>query len=83
MIEAAKTRSRTRANISRELRALLGAALVLVFVAWLASTNGTLDIPITTTLEAVWKGVTGRAAQLQGLEAIVWNLRLPRVMFGV
>jgi iron complex transport system permease protein len=68
--------------ISRDVRALLGAAVVLVFVAWLASTNGTLDIPITTTLEAVWKGTTGRAAQLEGLEAIVWNLRLPRVVFG-
>ena len=61
---------------------MLGAALVLVFVAWLASTNGTLDIPISTTLEAVWKGISGRAAQLEGLEAIVWNLRLPRVVFG-
>ena len=82
MIEAAQTKPRSRVTISRELRALLGAALALVFVAWLACTNGTLDIPIITTLEAVWKGVSGRAAQLEGLEAIVWNLRLPRVIFG-
>jgi iron complex transport system permease protein len=82
MIEVAPTKPRSRAMISRDVRALLGAAVVLVFVAWLASTNGTLDIPISTTLEAVWKGITGRAAQLEGLEAIVWNLRLPRVIFG-
>jgi iron complex transport system permease protein len=82
MIDAVPTKPRPRALISRDVRALLGAALALVFVAWLASTNGMLDIPITTTLEAVWKGITGRAAQLEGLEAIVWNLRLPRVIFG-
>jgi iron complex transport system permease protein len=82
MIEAAPS-GRTRTVISRELRALFGAMIVLLLVAWLASTNGTLDIPITTTLEAAWKGITGQAAELQGLEAIVWNVRLPRVIFGV
>ena len=61
---------------------MLGSGIVLLLVAWLASTNGTLDIPIATTLEAAWKGITGHSAGLQGLEAIVWNVRLPRVIFG-
>lgn len=81
MIKAAPSR-RTRTVISRELRAMLGSVIVLLLVAWLASTNGTLDIPIATTLEAAWKGITGHSAGLQGLEAIVWNVRLPRVIFG-
>ena len=59
------------------------AAIALVLVVLFAATNGTLDIPVSTTLEAAWKGITGRSASLEGLEAIVWNVRLPRVIFGV
>ena len=42
--------------------------------------NGTLEINPDTTLRAVWHGLTGQP--LEGLELIVWNIRLPRVVFG-
>lgn len=60
--------------------ALSGAALVLVAAMLVAVGNGTLEIAPETTLRAVWHGLTGQSRE--GLEAIVWNIRLPRVVFG-
>lgn len=59
---------------------MLGSVVLLVGVVLLAVSNGTLDIALITTVRAVWHGVTGQS--LEGLELIVWNIRLPRVVFG-
>jgi iron complex transport system permease protein len=53
----------------------------LLFAVLLGVTNGTLEITPMQTLTAMQKGITG--SSLEGLEAIVWNLRLPRVVFAV
>jgi iron complex transport system permease protein len=65
----------------RAAAALLGALALLVAAGVLAAGNGTLSIPPGVTLAAIGKGVTG--APLEGLESIVWNLRLPRVAFAL
>ncbi len=61
---------------------MVGASITLVLVILIAVSNGTLEISPTTTFAAVWKGVNGQTARLEGLESIVWNLRLPRVAMG-
>jgi iron complex transport system permease protein len=43
--------------------------------------NGTLEISPWMTISAIWRGITG--ATLDGLEGIVWQLRLPRVVMAV
>ncbi len=80
MMNAPTQPIRTRPRVSRAAFALSGAAAVLVVVMLVAVGNGTLDIAPMTTIRAVWHGATGQP--LEGLELIVWNIRLPRVVFG-
>jgi iron complex transport system permease protein len=54
---------------------------LLLFLLLLAVTNGTLEITPAQTWNAILGGLSG--ASLEGLEAIVWNLRLPRVAFAI
>jgi iron complex transport system permease protein len=65
---------------SRAVLTLLGTAVLLLVVMIFAISNGTLEITPGLTLNAIWKGVSGQ--KLEGLEIIVWSLRLPRVVFG-
>jgi iron complex transport system permease protein len=65
---------------SRALTVLLGVGLLLVAIMIFAISNGTLEITPNLTVSAIWKGILGQ--KLEGLEVIVWNLRLPRVVFG-
>ena len=65
---------------SRAVLTLLGTGLTLVLVMVFAISNGTLEITPNLTISSIWKGLTGQ--KLEGLEIIVWNLRLPRVVFG-
>lgn len=66
---------------SRGLIALVVSMLVLVLAMLMAVGNGTLEISPATTLTAVMHGLLGRP--LEGLERIVWELRLPRVSMAV
>ncbi len=60
---------------------MLSAFGFLLLVALLAVSNGTLEITPSQTWAAIQKGLSGQP--LEGLEAIVWNLRLPRVAFAI
>jgi iron complex transport system permease protein len=62
---------------------VLGAFVALVVVVVFSASTGTLPISVSTTLSAVSKGLTGSGRSLEGLEGIVWNLRIPRVLTGV
>ncbi len=54
---------------------------LLVLAVLLGISNGTLEIGLGQTLTAIQKGLSGQP--LEGIEAIVWNLRLPRVVFAL
>ena len=60
---------------------ILAAFIFLVLAALLAVSNGTLEIAPIQTWQAILKGLSGQP--LEGLDAIVWNLRLPRVAFAI
>ena len=57
--------------------------VILIVCVVLSARSGALAIPIKVTLAAIAKGLVGGGTTLQGHEAIVWNLRLPRVLTGV
>ncbi len=59
---------------------MLGASLVLLLSVLVSVGNGTLEISPGVTLNAVWHGLSG--ARLEGLESIVFDLRLPRVLMA-
>jgi iron complex transport system permease protein len=65
---------------SRSLVVLLGVGLLLLVIMIFAISNGTLEVTPSITVSAIFKGISGQ--KLEGLEVIVWNLRLPRVVFG-
>jgi iron complex transport system permease protein len=67
-------------NGSRATAILLGMGVLLLCTLVFAISNGTLEITAATTISAIYKGISG--SKLEGLELIVWNLRLPRVVFG-
>ncbi len=54
---------------------------VLILAVLLSVSNGTLEITPIQTWNAVLKGISGQP--LEGMDAIVWNLRLPRVVFAI
>ncbi len=73
----ARNKSARRAGL-----ALTAAASLLVAGLLISAMNGTLAIPLMTTLRAIVVGLSGRAADLDGMGGIVWNLRLPRVLMA-
>jgi iron complex transport system permease protein len=66
----------------RRLLALSGASVVLA--AGLAISVGTGGVPIDAgaTAEALGAALRGHAADLTGLSAIVWNVRVPRALMA-
>src|SRR5262245_43217647 len=56
---------------------VLGTVALLFASVVLSASTGALAIPISTTLSSVAKGLTGGGHALDGLEGIVWNLRIP------
>jgi cobalamin transport system permease protein len=66
----------------RAAAAVGGAGLVLAGAVVLSAASGALPIPLRATLAALAAGVRGHAATLHGAEAIVWNLRFPRVLMA-
>jgi iron complex transport system permease protein len=62
------------------LGVVVGAGVVLVAALVFAVGNGTLEVAPWTVVTALVKGVTG--ARLEGLEGIVVDVRLPRVLMA-
>jgi iron complex transport system permease protein len=67
----------------RAVGALAGAAMVLVCSIAVSIGTGALPISLSTTVHALAEGVLGRGGSLDGSEAIVWNLRMPRVLMAI
>jgi iron complex transport system permease protein len=59
-----------------------GTVVMLVLVVLVSASTGALPIPVSTTLTALANGISG-ARRLDGLESIVFDLRIPRVLTGV
>lgn len=66
----------------RRIRVIAGASVLLLAGVVLSAGSGALAIDASTTLTALAAGVSGRAAQLTGAAAIVWVLRVPRVVMA-
>jgi iron complex transport system permease protein len=64
------------------LRLIALSAVALAVAVVVSSGLGAISVAPLTTLHAIARGLAGGAAALQGAEAIVWNLRLPRVLMG-
>lgn len=73
----ARRKSARRAGLTLATMALLLAAALLV-----SAMNGTLAIPLTTTLHAIVVALSGKAADLDAIGSVVCNLRLPRVLMA-
>ncbi len=71
---------RSNARIARTALILCSSALVLVACLLVSVSSGYLNLSLETTVDALWHGLSGQT--LQGNEFIVWNLRLPRAVFG-
>ena len=67
---------------SRGLAPIAIAAAALGAAILLSTSVGTLAIPVSTTLTAGLKGLCGAGRALRDLEAVVWELRIPRVLTG-
>jgi iron complex transport system permease protein len=67
---------------ARAVGALVCSGLVLFFAVVLSAGSGALSISPHATLAALAAGVQGRASGLDGAQAIVWNLRFPRVLMA-
>ncbi len=61
---------------------VVGLSIALAVAIVFSVSTGALAIPLSTILSAIAKSLGGRAATLDGLESIVWNLRIPRVLTG-
>ena len=67
---------------SRRIRVLVVASVLLLAGMILSAGSGALAIDSWTTLGALGAGLRGRAGELQGPAAIVWALRVPRVLLA-
>ena len=68
---------------ARPLAAIVGPALVLAIAVSVAVGNGARPIAVSATLSALAQGLRGHGASLEGVQAIVWNLRMPRVLMAL
>jgi iron complex transport system permease protein len=67
---------------ARAAAAIGGSALLLVCAMVLSAASGAIAISPSDTLAALAAGVRGHASDLEGVAAIVWNLRFPRVLMA-
>ncbi len=74
-------RARAHRN-ARTLVAIPGSALLLACAIVLSVGSGALPISLHATLVALSAGVRGHASELEGAGAIVWSLRVPRVLLA-
>jgi len=70
------------ARRARAVGAIAGTAAVLACALVVSAATGAIPISLRSTLDALAAGLEGRAEGLQGAGAIVWNLRLPRVLMA-
>lgn len=82
-VSAAAVSSALAKRRARAVGALLGSTLLLSGSILLSAARGALPIPLRATLAALAAGIHGDGALLEGPGAIVWNLRLPRVLMAV
>jgi iron complex transport system permease protein len=78
-------RSRSTAHSRRRAQtalALVGCALLLAAAMLVSAASGALPISLLRTLAAIGAGAAGHASSLGGSGAIVWNVRLPRVLMA-
>ncbi|MGH7438979.1 MAG: FecCD family ABC transporter permease [Polyangiaceae bacterium] len=68
---------------ARAVAALAGPALVLAVAVIVSVGSGAMPIGVTATLSALAEGLRGHGASLEGAQAIVWNLRAPRVLMAL
>lgn len=55
--------------------------LFLGFAVILSTGLGSVNIPASEVLSALWKGLSGQP--LEGNDVIIWNIRFPRVVMGL
>lgn len=72
--------TRAKGRLGRTALIILSSALLLILCLLVSLSSGYLNLSLETTAKAVWHGLSGHA--LERDEAIVWNLRLPRAVFG-
>jgi iron complex transport system permease protein len=72
-----------KARRAREAAAIVGPALALAVAAIVSVASGAMSIDVSATLSALGEGLAGRGSSLEGAQAIVWNLRLPRVLMAM
>jgi iron complex transport system permease protein len=77
-LSGARTHRTTRA-----IGVIAGSAVVLACAAVLSVTRGAIPISLQDTVAALAAGSRGHASELFGVQAIVWNLRAPRVLMAV
>jgi iron complex transport system permease protein len=68
---------------ARAVGAIACPAVVLACAVLVSLATGALPIPLSATVNGLLEGLRGRGGSLAGAEAIVWNLRLPRVLMAV
>jgi len=61
---------------------LSGSSALLGVLMVVSACSGALPISLQITLEALWGGLSGQSARFDELHAIVWQLRLPRVLMA-
>jgi iron complex transport system permease protein len=67
----------------RQAWQLIACSVVALAIAMTASSGvGAILITPSATLHAIAQGLIGHGSQLQGDQAIVWTLRLPRVLMA-
>ena len=74
------TRAPTQWQFPRTGLILLSNVALLLVSLLVSLSSGYLNLSLETTALAMWHGLSGHA--LEGNEAIVWNMRLPRALFG-
>jgi iron complex transport system permease protein len=67
---------------ARRIRVIASTSALLLVGVSISVGSGALAIDAATTLAALGAGVSGRAAELSGAAAIVWGLRVPRVLMA-
>jgi iron complex transport system permease protein len=71
-----------RGRSTRAIGAVAVPAIVLGCAAAVSVASGALPIALSSTVDGLLEGLRGKGASLSGAEAIVWNLRAPRVLMA-
>lgn len=80
-LEGVGTPPLVRRSPALVLSGTLGLAALLAVAVVLGTGLGSVTVPPAEVLGALWRGLTGQAPA--GDDAIIWQIRLPRVVMGV